>query len=312
MHTNLYFLFVRVLSLVFLSFCFSSCGLFDKELKQDERMADFRRQMARVEDSLDSHKDRIKAYNTIIEYINTDKDLITPRKKNLILVECSILMSNEYFDVKNYKKAIDVINNVIQIDSLSSKGYYSRGCIYQTTGNDSLALNDYGMAIQLNGNCADAYYNRGIIYEEDGNWDQALRDYSKAIKLQPPYVADVYNNRGNTYLAKQMADKAIEDYDKAISIDTVNITAYSNRAGAYIVQKDMDKALYDCNKVISLDSTNVHSYNRRASVYYANSQYEEALNDYQKIIQLDPYNKQGMNAEVKEAIRDVKALMKKK
>lgn len=297
---------------VFILLNISSCGLFDKELKQDEHMANFRRQMGRVEDSLRSHKDRIKAYMTIIEHINTDESLITPRKKNLLLVECNILISNEFFDVENYNKAIDYTNVVISLEPTLAKGYYSRGCIYQIMGQDSLALKDYDIALGFNPDFVDVYYNRGIIHEDNGDYDLALADYNKAIKLNPSYIANVYNNRGNTYLAKLVVDKAIEDYDKVISIDSTNIKAYINRAGAFILQNKPEKALADCNKAIALDSSSVYAYNKRAVTYEASKMYDQALLDYQRILQLDPFNKQGTNTEAKAAIRRVRVLMKKK
>lgn len=303
---------LRIFILVLLSVTATSCGLFDNELKQDKHLAEYRRQMTRVLDSLDNSKKRIQAFDDIIEHISVDDALITQRKKNNLLMEGNTFISNEYLNMGKYKKALDYANIVIGIDSGSPKGYYSRGCIYQVMDKDSLALLDYTKTVKLNSDYADAYYNRGIIYQEQGKYDEALSDYSKAIKLNPPYLADVYNNRGNAYLSKEAYNKAISDYDKVISIDTANINAYSNRASVYILQNDFPKALLDCNKTIALDSTNIDSYGRRAAVLESLEDYKGAMADYEKIYDLDPRNKTDMHDEVKNAIKRLKPHLKKK
>lgn len=300
------------IAILLFSACVSSCGLFDKEIKQDKHIAEFRYRMNRIMDSLDNHRERIKAFEKIIEHIEADEDLITPRKKNILLIEGNTFISNEYLSLENYKKAIKYANIIIGIDSTSPKGFYNRGCIYQILDEDSLAILDYNKALKLNSDYSDAYYNRGIIYEESGNYDKALEDYNRAIKLNPSYIIDIYTNRGNTYLAKEAYDKAISDYDKILSIDSTNIKAYSNRAGAYIVQKEYDKALIDCNKVITLDSTNINIYKKRASIFEAQKKYGEALDDYEKILALDPHNKFDTHETVRKAIKKLRPLSKRK
>lgn len=299
-------------SILFIFLAFTSCRLFDKELRQDEHIEAFRKQLTEIQDSLDTHNERIKAYQTVIGLIDEDDDLITLRKKNKLLIDANNYISDEYIQEKNYNKALKYSNISIKLDSSDAKGYFNRGGIYQATGDDSLAMIDYTYAIQLNENYADAYYNRGIINEKSKKYKDALKDYNKAIKQQPRYVADVYNNRGNTYLALKDSVKALDDYSRVLDLDTANISAYSNRASLYVKQKELDKALEDCNKAISLDSTYVRLYNQRAEVYVLRKDYAEAIEDYEKILELDPHNKYRINAKTRESIRKLRPLVKKK
>lgn len=290
----------------------ASCGLFDKEIKQDQHIASFRRQLSRVSDSLHSHKGRVAAYESIIEDIDADGYLITQRKKNNLLIEGNSYLYDEYLKTENYKKAISYSNIMIEIDSTLSKGYYNRGCVYQLLDDDSLAIRDYSKAIKLNPDYADAYYNRGILYEEAEKYDPALSDYSKAIRLNPPYVGDVYNNRGNVYLAKEVVDKAIGDYSKAIEIDSLSLKVYCNRAWAYVMQKEFDRALVDCDIAISLDSVNVNAYIKRALVYEGKEDYGKAIDDYRKVLKLDPHDKLNTHAVARQAIQKLKPLVSRK
>lgn len=303
---------IHLASILFLFLAFTSCGLFDKELRQDKHIENFRKQLAEVQDSLDTHYERVKAYKTIINLIDEDDAIITLRKKNMLLIDANNYVSDEYIQAHNYNKALKYSNISINLDSSSAKGYFNRGGIYQAIGDDSLAMIDYTYAIKLNENYADAYYNRGIIHEKSQKYKEALDDYNKAIKHQPRYVANIYNNRGNTYLALKDSLKALDDYNKVLYLDTTNVCAYSNRASLYIRLKEPDKALADCNKAISIDSTYVRLYNQRAEVYVLKKDYEEAIEDYEKILELDPHNKYKINTKARESIKKLRPLVKKK
>lgn len=303
-YTNLhrYFILLAILMLSVALFSVLGCKPFDKEIKQDEHIAAFRLQLSRVQDSIVDRTGRIAAYETIIDLIDEDKLLITPRKKNNLLIEGNVYLCNEYLLNGWYEKAIDISDAIIRIDSTSAKGYYKRGSIYQLMANDSLALLDYTKTLALNEDYTDAYYNRGVLYEASGMYDLALNDYTRAIKKNPIYIGDIYNNRGNVYLAENKIDKALSDYDKALSYDSISTKIYCNRAWAYFVSDDYDKALSDCNKVLSLDSLNLNAYSKRASIYERMKQYDEAIEDYKSIIKIDSLNEADTHASSKQAI----------
>ena len=301
--TLLYYLIVPIL-LCLLS---TSCGLFDKDLKQDQHIEAFRHQLSRVEDSLDIPVERLKAYKTIVEFIEDDKDLITLRKKKMLLIDANNYISNEYVHIKNYTKALEYSNISIGLDSTSAKSYFNRGCIYHTMDKDSLAILDYMRAIEIDDNYADAYYNRGIIYERSARYKEALDDYNKAVKQQPSYLADIYNNRGNVYLALKDSSKALYDYSKVLDLDTMNINAYSNRAGLFIKQKELDKALEDCNRGLNIDSLFVRLYRQRASIYELKKDYGKAVLDYERVLTLDNSDRSN----IQDAIRRLRPLVKK-
>lgn len=308
LRTVIYYMVILLLFLVVPT----SCGLFDKEIKQDQHIAEYRRQMNRVPDSLDNIKDRLDAFHTILENIDTDKALITPRKKNILLIEANNFIYKEYVKKENYTKALKYSDIIIGIDSTSPKGYFNRGWIYQIEEKDSLAILDYDKALKLNADYTDAYYNRGVIYQKQDLLDLALEDYNRASKYNPSYITDIYNRRGDIYLTKEIFDKAIENYNKTIVLDTVNIVAYRGRAEAYSMQKDLDKALIDCNKAISLDSANILAYVTRASVYTLQKEYDNAIDDYKIVMHLDPYNELNINKVAKKAIKDLRPFLKKK
>lgn len=300
------------LLLVISLFIVSGCKPFDKEIKQDSHIVAFRLQMSRVQDSIDDRSGRVAAYKDILSLIENDKDLITQRKKNNLLIEGNIHLCNEYLINAGYEDAIKISNVIITLDSTKAKGYYKRGSIYQLIKNDSLALLDYTKTLELNEDYTDAYYNRGVLYEARGMFDLAVKDYTQAIKKKPLYISEVYNNRANVYLADNKIDKALSDYEQALKYDSTSVRIYCNRAWAYFVNEEYEKALSDCNKVLSLDSLNLNAYTKRASVYEKMSQYVEAIEDYKNIIKIDSLNEADTHVISEQAINRLTMLKKTK
>lgn len=294
-----------VLIFVFSSFAFLSCGLFDKEIKQDKEISAYRYRMERILDSLSNPAERVNAFTLLISDIDNNKALITPRKKNGLLIEANTFISSIYYGANDFEKALEYNNIVINLDSTRALSYFYRGCTYQEFMRDSLAIIDYTQAISLDNNYADAYYNRGIVYEKAAEYEKALKDYNKAESLNPVFLADVYNNRGNVHWALKDTVKALDDYNMVLSIDTLNVNAYTNRARLFLKLDDVDKALTDCNKALMLDSTSVRLYHQRAEIYKRKKEYNNAIADYQKVLKLDPNDVYKVQQEAQNAIKEL-------
>ncbi|WP_165020675.1 tetratricopeptide repeat protein [Dysgonomonas sp. ZJ279] len=301
---------IPVLCLSFIMIAGNSCKLFDKDLEQDKHIAAFRHQMLVTLDSLKNPNDRILNFEGIIEQINMDEALITPRKKTILLKECYSFISNEYCNIENYDKAIEYCNINIELDSTEASGYFNRGVAYQGIGNDSLALIDYNKAININGNYTDAYYNCGIIYEDLQKYDLAIDNYTKAIKLNPSYIVDVYINRGNAYVELSNDQSAIADYNQAIQIDSMDVVAYCNRGNTYTNIGEYKNAINDYTKAINIDSCFAGAYTKRAFAYELLREYDNAVEDYMKALSLDPDNSQGINEMAKAGIGRTKTTRK--
>lgn len=246
-----------ILSALVVIFTMTSCDIFfQKELKQDRRLAFYKHEAFTIQDSLKISKDRIKAYKTIVTEASEDKHLITPRKKNNLLSDIYTAIGAEYFASFKIDEAIENCNLAIMLNVENKDAYFNRAFIYETIGKDSLAIENYTKVIEIAEHYADAYYNRGILYEKHTDFQLAIEDYSQAIKLNPQYVADIYNNRGNTYMEMNFLDKAIEDYSQALDIDSTKAITFCNRANAYMLQGKENEAELDYKKALQIDPAN--------------------------------------------------------
>lgn len=301
---------IQLTGLCFLILSLNSC-FFDKELKQDEHIESFRDRMLHVLDSLDKPVERIKAVETILEEIKNDKDIITERKKNNIIIEGLFHISNEYYKLEQFDSAIKVSNDILTINPQNAGAYYNRGVAYQAKQELAHALEDYTKAIDLKTDYIDAYYNRGLVYEKTNKYNLALLDYDKVIKLKPSYVANVYVGLGNAYRGLNNLDKAVENYSKAIKIDTFNIEALSNMGSVMVESAKYEEAVEHYSLAISLDSTNADLYDKRGYTYELMKDYEKALLNYQKAVDTDTSKLEIYKDLAHDGIKRVKLLKKK-
>lgn len=306
--------FVRIFSsligLCFIIMSLHSC-FFDKEIKQDTEISDFRNTMLRILDSLDTPQARIKAYESLLQEVKDDKYIITERKKNNLLIDGLFYISEEYYKLQNFDKAIEFCNEALKLNAQSAGAYYNRGLAYQAKDDLQIALSDYTKAIDLDADYSNAYYNRGLVYEKLKDYNKALLDYDQALKLKPVYMADIYIGRGNVYRGLNDPDKAIESYDKALSADSLNIEAYSNRGSLFAEVGKYEEALTDYARAIRIDSTNADLYNRQAYTFELMQDYTSAIDSYNEVVKLDPRGKGGYKKLAKEGIDRVKALKRK-
>ena len=97
-----------------------------------------------------------------------------------------------------WKNSITLFSHTLKVTDYNWLVYNNRGIAYYDLGNYKQAIEDYNRAIEIKPDYADAYYNRGIAYNGLGNYRQAIEDYNRAIEIKPGY-AKAYINRGNAY-----------------------------------------------------------------------------------------------------------------
>ncbi|NDV79051.1 tetratricopeptide repeat protein [Dysgonomonas sp. 511] len=296
---------IYIYILIISSFSFVSCGLFDKEINQDQRIGAFRMQLNAAKDSVITPEEKIEVFGAILSKISEDDVIFNINKKNNLKIDGLVLLCEEYVKLDNYEKALAISDSIISTDSLAAQGYCIRGCVYQTWGDDEKALPFYNKALSLNPAYPDAYYKRGLIYQAKDELEKALADYSMAIKYKLSYPVELYNNRGDIYISRGAYDEAVQSYMEAIKLDSLNSPAYRGRAEAYYMQKKKKEALADCNQAIRLDSANILAYITRACIYTSMKMYDNAVADYRTVISLDKQNERNIKAIAESAIKDL-------
>jgi tetratricopeptide (TPR) repeat protein len=196
-------------------------------------------------------------------------------------------LGNDYFDKKDYDRAIVNYTEAIRLDPKYTIAYNDRGAAYSNKNDYNRAIADYTEAIRLDPKLALPYKNRGNAYYYKKDYDRAIADYTEAIRLNPKDAMQ-YVSMGNAYFDKKDYDRAIADYTEAIRLNPNYAAAYNNRGNAYVNKKDYDRAIADYTNAIRLDPKTPTRYNNRGNAYYNKKDYDRAIADYTEAIRLDP------------------------
>lgn len=85
----------------------------------------------------------------------------------------------------NYQRAIEICNEILEIDPDFASAYISRGSANAHLGNNEIAINDYLTATELDPTLFKAWYNLGCLYTYSSNYNEAIEYLSKAVELEP-------------------------------------------------------------------------------------------------------------------------------
>ena len=115
--------------------------------------------------------------NTIRKNMNdTDRDFLVNQKFEEALIA--------YYN-GDFKGAIKVYTEAIELNPDNEKAWYLRGRMYRNDLQYELAIKDFTRAIELNPNYFEAYLQRALTYDTLQQDELAMADAKKAVELKP-------------------------------------------------------------------------------------------------------------------------------
>ncbi len=150
-----------------------------------------------------------------------------------------LLARNIYLFTDNASVALAELDRAIELDSLSSEAYLTRGKILYNSGDIQSAIENITIAISLDSVNFQAVKLRGNIYLNIGDYHAAIDDFTRALELDSSNP-DVLNSRGNAYALLGQNEMSLEDYKAAIEVDPYLIGAYINAVGVYHYLNDLE------------------------------------------------------------------------
>ena len=220
------------------------------------------------------------------------------------------------------QKAIDLLSQSINKDSLLTDAYFHRGISYFKLDDYDNALLDFKTAYQLNPDLSILWMYRGFAYRNKGLLNDALEAFSNYISLNPKDTsAYSYILRGKMKYELGDFNGSIEDYDMARKLKPFEekynyyrfiafyeakqfraalkavselIKVNPNFYGYYFYKgnvfhdlKYYDSAVYMYNIAVIKNYQNADSYLNRAKSYEQLGKLEKALEDYNTAIVLN-------------------------
>lgn len=147
---------------------------------------------------LDSDLDNQNISMTVEEEvkISINKDLITDDNKNLLIFKSVIL-----FNLNDEKDALDLINNLLDIDRKSFEIWSIRAIIQSSLGNYNNASRSFKKALKIDDGNTDLWILYVYSLLLNGNLDKALKENENALEAVPDNEEfnDNLNNILNNY-----------------------------------------------------------------------------------------------------------------
>ncbi|NTU57833.1 MAG: tetratricopeptide repeat protein [Chlorobiaceae bacterium] len=197
------------------------------------------------------------------------------------------LMGVIALQTQKYQRAIELINQAIELYPHNAAYYSSRGAALQELKQLDAAIASYDQAITLIPDFADAWYNRGLALQGCNRMEAAIASYDKVIAIVPEF-AEAWSNRGAALQALNQLDEAVASYDRAIVINPNYAEAWSNRGVALHRLEQLDAAVASFEKAIVLKSGFAEAYNNRGLALSDLKLYDSAIASYDQAIALKP------------------------
>lgn len=151
----------------------------------------------------------------------------------------------------NYKKAIQLLNQLLSRCPNSAIDYNNRGLMHLKIADYDRAMADFNQAIALNPQLDRAYNNRGNCYAHQGNLSKAIENYEQAIDINP-YNQKVWINQGITLREVGNYELAIETLELAKMIgDQYLGRIYAERGYTHYLMGDWNYAIADYRRALS-------------------------------------------------------------
>jgi tetratricopeptide (TPR) repeat protein len=201
--------------------------------------------------------------------------------------EALLKLSELYFLVRQYQKAIDYANKALKIDDHLAQAYYLKGGIYKESGDTAKAISSLETAIEQDNQHVNAFEDLGLIYAARKN-PLAFDYYRNAEKLDPSREELKY---AKAKLLQDLgkADEALVEYENILANNRSCADCLYNMGAIYFgIKKDNKKALEYFTKTIEIHPTSVEAYFARAYTYARMRDKASARADYQMCLKLEP------------------------
>lgn len=192
-------------------------------------------------------------------------------KTNSDYIPLLTLMGQNYFDTKNYAKALQIYNKLIPL-------------LEKNPQNKPLA---------------EAYVTRANLYQKNKQEDLMISDLQRAQILMPE-DAILQNDIGYHYLEIGKIDEGFELIEKAYQQQPQNPYILDSLAFAYYKKEQAQTALPIAEKALDLLPQNALINMHLGDIYQANGRFREAGFQYKKALDL----KEGLTPELEEKIHE--------
>ena len=193
------------------------------------------------------------------------------------------------FDFLNERKeCIDYLSMYLNTNPYCEVAWHQLGKQYFDDKDYEKALTAYDFAIISDDTFIGAYFEKGKVLEKLERYNEAIENYRITLDLDDP-TSFAYLRIGRCFERVNEDDLALQHYTKCVHEDPLLDKGWIAITDFYLKKLDYQKALYFIKKAIDIDSDNILYWKRYAKINNRLKFYEEAERGYRRCIELGNY-----------------------
>jgi tetratricopeptide (TPR) repeat protein/Zn-dependent protease len=209
--------------------------------------------------------------------------------------ETLIANGDRYRDSQQYEKALDAYDRAIAKDPTQISGWWQRGSLLMSIGQNKDALLAYDRAVELakgdNSKLNPLHFNRGLAQFYLKAYDKALQEFMSITEADedPKHLYWI----ASTFKQMENWQKSLEYLNRAIAIRPAYFDALIARAHVYEVLEQPDEALADCDRAICLNPKDITAWMTSGRILFYQKRYQESIKAHRRIVRMQPQNWNG-------------------
>lgn len=241
---------------------------------------------------------------------------------NNIILSRQILyyMMKFYYNTKDYKKTIRIIEKLANIDGSNTKYLYILGKCCKGLGDYINARDYFSLAVEYDKNDYKSYFELGLVFDETNKKDTAIVMYNSALSIKQdfyeagealaicltskgkfeyavsvykkmvkfhPNSFEMYYNIGMIESELGNYDSAVEAFKKSGSIKPDLYMAHFNLGKLYSMRGKYDMAIEQYTKILNSTNYGPIGYYNLAIMYAKKEDYQRAMTSLEYAMELD-------------------------
>ncbi|TAN41498.1 MAG: tetratricopeptide repeat protein [Nitrospirae bacterium] len=269
----------------------------------DEVSKSVERLLSNYEDrkALQSANDKIESLSKELVALRKDRDKWKEYASVVNGLTVNGLFQKGYalLATKQYKEAVKVFDDIIELDPKYVKAYNYRGASYDALQNYRKALDDFSKAIELDSKYTRAIANRAMMHISMKEYEKAIEGFSRVIeigygndpdldhKTATLYVAGNYYFRGRVYFLRAEYDKSIKEFNQALDMALPFTPKTSGPLNIDHMDKEFRLIPNRLNdQTILFYMSELYAF--RGTAYVSIQNYDKGIEDLNNAIKIDP------------------------
>jgi serine/threonine-protein kinase len=181
--------------------------------------------------------------------------------------------------------AQQVCAKAVDLGNAGADGHMCLGLLYEGTGQNEKAADEFQKVIQLDSTRDRAYAGLGSAYQRLNQLDKAEEVYKRAISTRPQYWR-FYALLGEFYIAQAQYDKAISTLQRATELDAESYVAFNDLGAALLYSGNDRDAASAFEKSLAVRPSR-SAYNNIAVAQFHLRRFQDSVKNYKEALKID-------------------------